>query len=183
MYILLFGLLVACGAKDPKLKAIEDNIISNAMGVEIDYKPISTETVAVVTMGQTIEDYKVSLQLEENKSSFEEFLELQDRVMDRYKKEGNSHLYHFCKFRKERIESLINKDYALIDYEILKHTYSIVNPVLNDAKVNVVNYYFFDGEGALMFRVSEGDMKRYKYENISTDLAPYEAAIYQEMYL
>jgi len=176
--------MVGCASDDPladKLKKIENSIDQNALGQDINYKAIQATVERSVSVATSLKDW--SDMLEVGQTELPETLKKIDAMIDRYRTDNDAVNYHVWKFKYQRVTKALSMNYDELFYEVIKHKYSIDNPLFNNTHVEVTNYYFFDGVGNLLFSVSDTDMKSYVLQYIKTDLSPYETAFYHQSVL
>lgn len=175
--ILLFN--TSCNTVvDVKIDQIENNIKQNAAGMDISYKPLQTDTLAIVDVKTSLKNYSTILKIDGNQQSLKNSLQEIDKIILEAQDENDADIYHLWSFRKLRLASLLSKDSNQIDYKVIKHKYSIKNPLLNDAIIIVTNFYFFDGSNKLIGKVSDMDMNTYAKQFFRFDYEKYEVALF-----
>lgn len=179
--ILLFVLcimLVSCGTKDAKQEQISALVLENAMGNDLKYEPIETKEITQVTYQEILDSYLKELQLEE-KEPFEETVKRTEFVIASAQKENNPATFKLFNYKLNRLKKYKEaSDKKAIAYKVYEHKYSI-NPMQNDFKVTVTNYYFFDAQDKLIGSVSEDKYKECKDTYIMHEKSPYEFMLFE----
>ncbi len=172
--ILLFVLtlaLVACETPkntDKKAIIIKEQIQENAFGQDIGYKPISTEKIADVSYQDVFDVYLQKIKSEVK--PIDTIIFYTNKAKEIQREENNAELFHFFDYYLKLLNEYKNvKDKKSTTYSVYKHDYSIINPMFNDTKVNVTNYYFFTPKDSLIGYISDDDFKEYKQEFIQHD--------------
>lgn len=175
LFLLTAFVLLSCGNKDKKTQQIEESVTENAMGNDLNYKPISTEKIVEVTYQDIVDVFYAQFKTKPIEVWIKDLRESKEKN----RKEGDHVGYNFMNYYLNRfLDYQKQKDKNAIAYTVYKHTYSIKNPLLEDAHIRVTNYYFFDNEEKLIANISEDEFKSIKRKQIKHKKAPYEAMLY-----
>jgi hypothetical protein len=176
LLIIFFSItvLISCGAPENKIQSttdestkqvdslkvlIQDNIIENALGVDV--KPVfdSIKTVSQYSVDQIIKFWVIK---ELNGEGNIDTLISEFKTVDRMKGSKN---YPFYKWLQSRFVFLKEQAPSKELYKVIKAQYTIDNPLIK-TKVKVLNYYLVS-DNKIMAHISEGDFKEAYQENPS----------------
>lgn len=177
-FLALIICIVGCNT-DKKLEAIEKHIANN--GKSVNYSPISTENVKCVMVGTTLNnifDYIVSSEITTIDSAHIMF----DKIIEKGRKDKDADVVNVWSFNKSRLEKIQNLKTDDIDYCIVKHIFSIDNPLVKDATITVTSYFYFDGNDKLIGVIDEGSFKEFKRNAVSYPEEQYEQALFKIAY-
>jgi hypothetical protein len=174
---------ISCSEKNPISDQIEQEINENAMGADLDYKPIETVKVDEVHYQDFLEIFKIQADIEGSEESIDTILVKVERGMESLKKQNKADTFNYMKFQKKRLQQYKNANNKNdVAYTIYHHKYSIINPMFNDVKVEVNNYYFFDNKQKLMFSIDDSEFKEIKNDYIQHDKIAYEYMLFDGEY-
>lgn len=172
--LLLFVIAAAflnCGEKDVKAEAIKSIIIQNGFGEEMNYEPISTSLISNVSHQDIVDVYLSEMRAE--KVSIDTLILNTKAARDIQKQEYNTELYHIFDYYLSRLNDYkLANDPKSISFSVYKHSYNFINPMFNDAKVNVTNFYFFTPDDILIGYMSDTDFKDYNAAYIQHKMQP-----------
>ncbi|HCY81522.1 MAG TPA: hypothetical protein DHV22_07960 [Xanthomarina gelatinilytica] len=182
-HLILFSLIAllnfSCAEKDQKLQQIEASVIENAMGNDLSYDPIDTKEVSKITYKDYFDVVKTMLDTDEN---IDKTIERVQYIVDKARNENDGNTYHVWNFNLEGLKKYKSAtDKNSTDVKVYEHSYSIINPMFDNQKVTVVNYYFFDSSDKLLGKVSESEMKDFKKDFVKSDKMPYMVAYYESL--
>lgn len=182
-FMLLAGLLImsSCQKENTIASQIEASIANDAMGNDLNYKAVQTKEVAQVSYQDAYDVFLTEGDLPKDQS----IAEIQKRVeygIEHSQKTGNTDAYNYLKHMKSRIEDYdAATDKNAVFYKVLKHDYTIINPMFDNKKVNVTGYYIFTAKDSLIGKVSEMQYKDKVKNQIRHDKSPYEAIYYEAL--
>lgn len=178
LFFTCIALTFASCQKDIKAEQIEAKIIEQAMGNDLNYKPVSTEKVAEITYQDIGDSFFATVGKEP--TSLPAFYKKMDGMIENFRKKGDSENYHYGVFFKGRVKKYeAAKDKNAIAYRVFKHTYTISSPMFDNAQVTVNNYYFFDANDQLITYYSESEFEDYKRTYIKHSATPYETMLFK----
>lgn len=176
---LLATIVLGCSKKDIKLEQIEASVIENAMGNDLNYTPIEIKEVTKITYNDYFDMVKTMLNTDED---IDKTVDRVQYIVDKARDENDGNTFHVWNFNLEGLNKYKSaSDKNSTDVKVYEHTYSIINPMFDNQKVTVVNYYFFDSSDKLLGKVSETDMKDFKKEFVMSDKLPYMVAYYESI--
>jgi len=168
LFLSLFSitLIISCGAPENKIQSttdestkqvdslkvlIQDNIIENALGVDV--KPVfdSIKTVSQYSVDQIIKFWVIK---ELNGEGNIDTLISEFKTVDRMKGSKN---YPFYKWLQSRFVFLKEQAPSKELYKVIKAQYTIDNPLIK-TKVKVLNYYLIS-DNRIIAKISESDFK------------------------
>lgn len=170
-------MFISCGSKDIKQEQIAAKVLENAMGNDLKYEPIETKEIVQVSYQDILDVFYKDTEIEPQSMS-DNIITIENGIK-KARLEDNTENFHYYEFMLSRLKKYeLAPDKKAIDYKVYQQKYSI-QPMQNDIKVTVTNYYFFDSTDKLIGYVDEDKFKEIKNEFISHEKSPYEYLLYQ----
>lgn len=179
LLLAILAVAISCSKKNTIGDQIEASVVENAFGENLGYSPISTNEVMSLTYGDFIAYLKTSFNTNESPDELKKRI---DYIIESARQSDDGNTYHVFNFMKEglmKFDSVGEPD--SVYFKLYKHNYSIINPMFNNAKVNVTGYYFFDSQNNLMARASEDEYKEAKLNYIKTDTEAEIVLLYESL--
>lgn len=166
-YSILTILFISCSKKDIIKEQIEENVIQNAMGNDLNYEPIETKLLIEFKGKDFINEY--SNYIKKDNKDLDSLIKYTTNVIASSKEKDLKDSYKIFSFmldnlntikKQNNLESTLFKMYA--------HSYKI-NPFQNEFNANIKNYYIFDSNEKLKGKIDDLQFKELSDEFIMND--------------
>ncbi|WP_343668689.1 hypothetical protein [Chitinophaga sp.] len=171
--VLLFSMISLFGCqKADRESSIEKYITKRALGVDLKYHSNDLVEVKTVTVGESLKEWNRI-----NKSEGQPLtdqIKIVEKLVAQMRENGNEKL-SIWEYKLSRLKYLSTMRPEDIDYTVYKNEYTIINPLLNNAKQSLSAYFIANHDGEIVAREDADKFGREDaYRFADTEQAKYE---------
>lgn len=161
--MLLIGMIIGCSKQDVFDQPIKDYVKTNALGVDLKYEGLSRNVTDTVLVKESLSRL-VKIYSSSNITNIDSLIsKLKWYVDNSDDKKDSPDEYEFNKNSLKHIIKLKQMNPDDVNYYVIKDKYTIINPLLNNTKVECNVTFLANANYVIVGKVNNDDLIKQKY--------------------